>query len=86
METILSRIASYRSEIERLQQEIANLEPEHEKEILAAALRDRQDAGMSATSGFENFVLQKHGMSLAEAELVEAALRDRGGVEGVEGA
>ena len=52
METILSKIAFLRAEIGRLQQEVANLEREHEKEILAAALRDRQEAGIGA-SGFE---------------------------------
>jgi hypothetical protein len=47
METILSKIAFLRAEIGRLQQEVANLEREHEKEILAAALADREGAQAS---------------------------------------
>lgn len=86
-ESILSKIASYKREIERLQQEVASLEREHEKEILAAALRDRQEAGLSGSgaSGFENFVPKKQKVLSEQERLIEAALKDRESVEGVEG-
>jgi hypothetical protein len=83
METILSRIAAYRNEMVRLQQEIARLEREHEKEILSAALRDRQDAGVGAVD-VVNAQMPKAVMSRSEAGLIEAALNDREGVEGGE--
>jgi hypothetical protein len=83
METILSRIAAYRNEIVRLQQEITKLERESEKEILAAAIRDRQNAGVGAVD-VVNAEMPKAVMSRSESESIEAALRDREGVEGGE--
>jgi hypothetical protein len=81
METILSRIAAYKNEIVRLQGEIAKLERESEKEILAAAVRDRQHAGVGAVD-VVNAEMPKAAMSRSEAGLIEAALNDREGFEG----
>jgi hypothetical protein len=81
METSLSRIAAYKNEIVRLQQEITKLERESEKEILAAAIRDRQNAGVGAVD-VVNAEMPKAVMSRSEAGLIEAALNDREGFEG----